>query len=120
MPRSPQAVDKIVGARIARRRQALGITQAELAKQVGLSTHQIQKYETGANRVSASTLVRIATCMGDHAGAYFPDSPIPFGAGPPRSSDLSPWDANDRTPWSERGRGVSEAGIAFLFDRALC
>ena len=44
-----------------RRRRLLGLTQQQLAVQVGIRFQQIQKYETGANRISASTLYRIAT-----------------------------------------------------------
>lgn len=74
MARRPDATDAYVGARLAMRRQAMGLTQAALGQRLGLSAQQIQKYETGSNRISASTLSRIATLMGEHPGAFFPAS----------------------------------------------
>ena len=53
-------IDVAVGARIRVRRQALKISQSALAEALNLSFQQIQKYERGANRVSASMLVKIA------------------------------------------------------------
>ena len=47
-------VDLHVGKRIRQRRWLVGMTQQQLAEQVGIKFQQIQKYETGANRVSAS------------------------------------------------------------------
>lgn len=72
MPRSPDETDAFVGARLAGRRQALGLTQVALARRLGISAQQVQKYEAGTNRISASRLSRIATALGDHPGAYFP------------------------------------------------
>lgn len=74
MARTPDATDAYVGARLALRRQAMGLTQAALGQRLGLSAQQIQKYEAGSNRISASTLSRIAALMGEHPGAFFPAS----------------------------------------------
>ena len=49
-------VDNHVGKRVRHRRKLLGMTQQELARAVGIRFQQIQKYESGANRVSASRL----------------------------------------------------------------
>ena len=49
-------VDSIVGERIRRRRILAGLTQDQLGEALGVSYQQIQKYETGANRVSAGRL----------------------------------------------------------------
>ena len=57
---TPDPIDVEVGRRIRLRRKALGISQSELAGALGVSFQQTQKYEKGANRVSASMLVRIA------------------------------------------------------------
>ena len=51
-------VDVYVGARIGLRRSALGLSQTALAQQLGISFQQVQKYETGQNRISASRLHR--------------------------------------------------------------
>ena len=56
-------VDVHVGKRIRHRRWLTGMTQQQLAEQVGIKFQQIQKYETGANRVSASRLWDIADSL---------------------------------------------------------
>lgn len=53
-------VDVHVGTKIRQRRWVLGVTQQKLGEQVGIKFQQIQKYETGMNRVSASRLWDIA------------------------------------------------------------
>lgn len=56
-------VDVHVGKRIRQRRWLTGMTQQQLAEQVGIKFQQIQKYETGANRVSASRIWDIADAL---------------------------------------------------------
>lgn len=56
-------VDVHVGKRIRHRRWLVGMTQQQLAERVGIKFQQIQKYETGANRVSASRLWDIAESL---------------------------------------------------------
>ncbi|MDE4131914.1 helix-turn-helix transcriptional regulator [Phaeobacter sp. QD34_3] len=56
-------VDVHVGKRIRHRRWLIGMTQQQLAEKVGIKFQQIQKYETGANRVSASRLWDISDAM---------------------------------------------------------
>jgi transcriptional regulator with XRE-family HTH domain len=56
-------VDVHVGKRIRHRRWLVGMTQQQLAERVGIKFQQIQKYETGANRVSASRLWDIADSL---------------------------------------------------------
>ncbi len=63
-------VDVHVGQRVRQRRWMLGMTQQQLAELVGIKFQQIQKYETGMNRVSASRLWDIAEAL-DVAVAYF-------------------------------------------------
>ena len=63
-------VDVHVGQRIRHRRWLVGMTQQQLAEKVGIKFQQIQKYETGANRVSASRLWDIAATL-DVPVAYF-------------------------------------------------
>ena len=57
-------IDVLVGKRIRARRHALGISQSELGTAIGVKFQQIQKYETGANRVSASRLWAISDKLG--------------------------------------------------------
>lgn len=61
--RTPAEVDMHVGARIRMRRRFLGFTQQTLAESLGLTFQQVQKYERGANRVSASKLYDIARAL---------------------------------------------------------
>ncbi|TCM84610.1 helix-turn-helix domain-containing protein [Rhodovulum steppense] len=63
-------VDVHVGKRIRHRRWMVGMTQQQLAEKVGIKFQQIQKYETGMNRVSASRLWDIADAL-DVAVSFF-------------------------------------------------
>ncbi|MER5172794.1 helix-turn-helix transcriptional regulator [Thioclava sp. GXIMD2076] len=56
-------VDAHVGKRIRHRRWMIGVTQQQLADKVGIKFQQIQKYETGMNRVSASRLWDISEAL---------------------------------------------------------
>lgn len=56
-------VDVHVGKRVRHRRWLIGMTQQQLAERVGIKFQQIQKYETGANRISASRLWDIADAL---------------------------------------------------------
>ena len=56
----PDPIDIAVGARVRTRRRATGLSQTQLAEALGITFQQVQKYERGANRVSASMLVKIA------------------------------------------------------------
>ena len=66
----PHPVDRHVGLHIHMRRKALGISQERLAEALGLTFQQVQKYERGANRVSASKLWEIARALKTNV-AYF-------------------------------------------------
>src|ERR1700760_1136603 len=63
LDRGPNPVDLHVGARIRMRRKLLGVSQQALAESLGLTFQQVQKYERGANRVSASKLYEIARAL---------------------------------------------------------
>jgi transcriptional regulator with XRE-family HTH domain len=53
-----------IGARMRTRRRQLGLSQSDLAERLGVSFQQVQKYERGANRVAASTLLTAAHALG--------------------------------------------------------
>jgi transcriptional regulator with XRE-family HTH domain len=57
------AVELAIGARMRTRRRQLGLSQTSLADQLGVSFQQVQKYERGANRIAASTLVAAAQAL---------------------------------------------------------
>ncbi|WP_291840097.1 helix-turn-helix transcriptional regulator [Brevundimonas sp.] len=69
---APDHIDAYVGARIGLRRSALGLSQAALAQRIGVSFQQVQKYETGLNRISASRLHRVAVVLRSPVDAFFP------------------------------------------------
>ena len=68
-PQNP--TDIYVGERLHARRVELGITQKALAKSVGVTFQQIQKYEKGTNRISASRLYQFAAILDVNPGWFF-------------------------------------------------
>lgn len=88
-PRSRAAdrTDAHVGARIAARRAALGLTQGGLAAAIGVSVQQLQKYEAAINRISASRLMAVARALGASPADFFPTSgETPREARPPSAA----------------------------------
>lgn len=67
---TPDPVDVHVGQRIRMRRLMVGVTQTQLADELGLTFQQVQKYEKGTNRVSCSKLYAICKVL-DVAPEYF-------------------------------------------------
>ena len=57
------AIEKSIGVAIRKRRLELGMTQEQLASKLGLSYQQIQKYETGLNRITAGRLFMISKIL---------------------------------------------------------
>lgn len=64
MPRNRNPIDRLVGARIRNRREEIGLSQAALGAEIGVTFQQIQKYETGFNRVGAGRLFEISVILG--------------------------------------------------------
>ena len=89
--RLAKRVDEYVGEQIRRRRTVLGLTQEQLASALKISYQQVQKYETGANRVSAGRLFEIAQHL-DVGVAYFFD-----GVEPDMSGRVLPHGVRSRT-----------------------
>ena len=69
--RLAKKVDRHVGERVRQRRTLLGLTQEQLATALEISYQQIQKYETGANRISAGRLFEIAQKLDTEVGYFF-------------------------------------------------
>ena len=65
------ALELAIGARMRTRRRQLGLSQSDLADKLGVSFQQVQKYERGANRVSASMLESVATALGAPISYFF-------------------------------------------------
>lgn len=69
--KTPNPVDVYVGGRIRMRRRTLGVSQERLADDLRLTFQQVQKYERGANRVSASKLYEIARSLSIPVAYFF-------------------------------------------------
>lgn len=67
----PHPVDRHVGRRVCEKRISLGYNQSDLGRALGLTFQQIQKYEKGANRVSASKLWQMAEFFKVDVGYFF-------------------------------------------------
>lgn len=72
--RKPDPLDVMVGAKIRVLRVSRGLSQSELADEIGVTFQQVQKYEKGANRVGASRLSQIAGVLGVAVGDLFEQS----------------------------------------------
>jgi transcriptional regulator with XRE-family HTH domain len=64
-------IDLHLGKRLRRRRRLLGLTQQQLATTVGVRFQQIQKYECGANRISAARLWRLSEALEVPVGYFY-------------------------------------------------
>ncbi|WP_075292889.1 helix-turn-helix domain-containing protein [Pararhizobium arenae] len=73
--REPNPIDVHVGVRIRTQRKLRGMTQVQLADQLGITFQQVQKYEKGTNRVGSSRLSRIAEVLGVQIPFFFEGDP---------------------------------------------
>ena len=97
-PRGPNPIDIHVGSRVRLRRNLLGLTLQTLAKAVGVTYQQLQKYEWGVNRIGASRLFNLGQVLDVPISFFFDDlSPAAAGAGRKR-----------------RAKGFSEAPAAAI------
>src|SRR4026208_2178752 len=88
--RSPDPVDRHVGARIRMRRLMLKISQTQLGDALGLSFQQLEKYEKGSNRVGASRLQHIASILQVPVSFFFEEVPVNRSEPAPISDAPSP------------------------------
>ncbi|MFD1192024.1 helix-turn-helix domain-containing protein [Phenylobacterium conjunctum] len=68
---SAREIDSYVGTRVRALRQMAGLSQQRLAEALGLTFQQVQKYERGSNRISASKLLQIAQVLQAPVGVFF-------------------------------------------------
>jgi transcriptional regulator with XRE-family HTH domain len=71
----PSPTDKHVGSRVRLRRVMLNLNQTDLATRLGLSYQQVQKYETGTNRIGASRLQQISHILQVPVAFFFEGAP---------------------------------------------
>ncbi len=86
----PNPIDIHVGSRLRLRRNLLGISQTDLGKAFGVTFQQVQKYEKGTNRISASRLFNLSRVLDVPISFFFEDlSPAAAGGGRRRTRGLS-------------------------------
>lgn len=73
--RDPNFIDVHVGNRMRMRRQIVGMSQEKLGELLGITFQQVQKYEKGTNRISASRLFYSAKTLGVPVQFFFEDLP---------------------------------------------
>lgn len=71
VPRRPHPVDVYVGSRLRLRRILLGMSQQKLSDALGVTFQQLQKYENGSNRISASRLYQLSRLLGVPISFFF-------------------------------------------------
>ncbi|GAU80158.1 helix-turn-helix domain-containing protein [Bosea sp. BIWAKO-01] len=84
--KEPNRVDEYVGIRLRRMRRLTGYSQTKLAELLGITFQQIQKYEKGVNRISASRLQHIANIFQIPVAHFFEGAPVI----PPPAADSTP------------------------------
>ena len=92
--RDPNYIDVHVGARIRMRRQLINMSQERLGELLGITFQQVQKYEKGSNRISASRLFYASKTLGVPVQFFF-----------------------DGLPGSETGEGLREPGSRLLTEQ---
>lgn len=95
MKKSPDDIDRHVGSRVRSRRMLIGMSQEKLGDALGLTFQQVQKYEKGSNRVSASKLFEVSQALGVGIDHFF------------------------RGVNGEGAAGVAEAGVEFTHDAPM-
>jgi len=73
--KTPNPIDVNVGARVRLKRTMIGLSQEKLGDSLGVSFQQVQKYEKGTNRISASKMHEIAEILQEPVSFFFKDSP---------------------------------------------
>lgn len=104
---SPNPIDIHVGIRVRLRRTLLGLTQGQLGEAVGLTFQQVQKYERGYNRISASRLYDLSRVLDVPIGFFFDSMGEEIEAQSPAriataTAGLAPTDVHDLGSWGKR------------------
>lgn len=108
--------DQAVGRKIREFRKLRGLSQERLAKQIGLTFQQIQKFERGANRVTSGRLYQLAQALEVPVSAFFADLEEP-GAGDNQVPELTNRQL-DMIRWME-GLSETQADRVYKLLRAI-
>jgi transcriptional regulator with XRE-family HTH domain len=81
MTKSPNPIDRHVGARVRMRRLMVGLSQSKLAESLSVTFQQVQKYEKGANRIGASRLQQLARVLDVPPSFFFEGAPMVAASG---------------------------------------
>ncbi len=99
---APSPVDIHVGSRMKQRRVMMGLSQDKLAKEVGLTFQQIQKYEKGTNRIGASRLHDFSQALDVPVSFFFDELSAGVSAIPVGGFGETPQDPFEMDPMSRR------------------
>lgn len=93
MPTTPNPADLYAGSKLRLQRQFRQLTQTDLANALGITFQQIQKYERGINRISASRLQTICQVLGVPVSFFFKDGDnlSNVAGGEQENASLSPY-----------------------------
>jgi transcriptional regulator with XRE-family HTH domain len=81
--KSPNPIDRHVGSRVRMRRLMVGLSQEKLGEALGITFQQIQKYEKGTNRISASRMHQIGRVLGVPVEFFYEGAPQLTGSEAP-------------------------------------
>jgi len=98
----PHPTDRHVGLRLRERRTILGLSQQGLAGFLGMSFQQVQKYESGMNRISASRLFILAKFLHTEVGYFFEGLPSDASQGDPARTDAGSASEASVQGWHKR------------------
>ena len=98
------SIEILIGRRIRQFRKAKGLSQAQLARVLGISFQQVQKYESGQNRIGAGRLWAIATALEIPIATFFED---------PESSGFAPTqsDKGDAAPFVQMFNDIDDKEV---------
>lgn len=98
----PNPIDVHVGARVRLRRTLLGMSQEKLGEAIGLTFQQVQKYERGFNRISASRLFKLSQVLDVPVSFFFDDMDEATANADPTDIPETTSAASEKDPMAKR------------------
>jgi len=109
--RQPNTTDIYIGKRLRMLRLSKGLSQTDIANQLGITFQQIQKYENGKNRIGAGRLQEMANLLGVSAAYFFKDGP--------RVKNINPAEASATDLLSKKDSLALTQAFNKIRDRAI-